>query len=142
MMVERFLYLIEAKSGEVKIGCSNDPYGRAHAIGMSSPHEVRLIAMWPGTFPEEHVLHHQFSQFRHYREWFRLEGEFAEFVAQKRGVGVELIAPWGGVYTEDFIARQADKARRISAALKASWADPEFRQRQADWRAATGRKPA
>lgn len=141
-MAKRFLYLIEAKTGEVKIGCSNDPVGRAHAICMNSPHEVRLIAMWPGTFPDEHVLHRRFSQFRHYREWFRPEGDLASFVAEMRGAGLPAIAEWGGIYAEDLAARQADKARRISEALKANWADPKFRQRQAEWRSATSRKSA
>lgn len=132
-----FIYLIEARSGEVKIGCSEQPELRLHAIAQASPCEVRLIAMWRGPFKEEGDLHRLFSEFRVYREWFKPEGALTEFVEAKRSVGVGPIASWGGAYAAEAAARKAAKSRRLSEANKANWADPEFRAERARWREIT-----
>lgn len=133
-MRDWFVYLIEAKSGEIKIGCSERPEARAHNIAMASPCEVRLIAKWAGNFSDEKALHRQFSELRIYREWFRPDGDLAGFVAQMRGHGLEKVAAWGGHYADEAAARRAQRAARQSATLKAAWANPSYRAQQAEFR--------
>lgn len=134
-MSVKFAYLIEARSGEVKIGCSASPSARAASIAQSSPCEVRLIAQWPATFRDERAFHQRFSDCRTYREWFTPTGSLANFVDQMRGIGVSEIADWNGPFSESQAAREAAKARNLSEKHKANWADPEYRARRARWAA-------
>jgi len=112
-------YLIEAKSGEIKIGRSTMPHERVKEIAMRSPCEVRLIAFWPSRFDEENDLHQRFAQYRVYREWFTPVFELAEFVEQMRGHGVSEITPWGSSYSENAETRKLIRAQRHSASMRA-----------------------
>lgn len=85
----KMIYLIEGGGGLIKIGCSNDPWTRCQSIRMTTPFPVVVIAQWPGTHPEEHALHQQFSAQHEHGEWFRNEGAFADFVAQRRGLNMD-----------------------------------------------------
>jgi len=114
-----FVYLIECQSGRVKIGCSEDPLYRVEAIARATSYPVRVIAMWPGNIGKERALHHRFSEFRCYREWFEVHGALAEFVSQMRGHGVSSIAAWPVFGGPDAQERERDRRRRQSEALRA-----------------------
>lgn len=92
----KLIYLIENTNGMVKIGCSADPWKRCHTIASSSPYPVTVIAQWPGSHAEERELHSRFAGLHAHREWFRVEGPLAEFVAQRRGLNIteEDTPPW------------------------------------------------
>ena len=74
----------------VKIGWSGNVEQRLAALaaggqmvaGMTAG-PLRLLATVPGGAPEEHDLHRRFSHLRvdPRREWFRLEGDLAQFLA-------------------------------------------------------------
>lgn len=129
-MSSTFLYLIEAENGRVKIGCSSAPEKRVYSFCNGSC-AVRLIAKWSGTLDDEAEMHQRFSAARVYREWFRLEGEFAEFVALMRGLGVERIREWDTfVFGNGADMHQARCAMK-SEGVRRRWQDPEYRLKQA-----------
>lgn len=126
----KFLYLLEAASGEIKIGCSENPWRRQSAIDLSSPHPVRLIAKWPGSHEEERELHKRFRDLGIHREWYRNEGELTAFVDGTRGLGLN-DKPHHAVISEMPPAeKQAYRTARATATLRALWADPTFREMQ------------
>lgn len=69
----RWVYVIEEiGSPYIKIGSSSEPMGRLVDLQASTPHELRVVAMWeaerPGTVEAE--LHRRFQQARVRGEWF------------------------------------------------------------------------
>ena len=87
------VYLITC-GDQVKIGRSGDPKKRlaqiqgGNACLMEStlnPAEARLIYEMPGHATEETELHRRFRAYRTTGEWFRIEGELADYI---RGLGV------------------------------------------------------
>lgn len=126
--MSRFVYVVEAQSGFVKIGTSSSPRSRATIIHQSSPVPCRLIAIFPGWRKEELALHKQFAAQRAHCEWFRIEGPVAEFVEQVRGSGCE-VETWGGILSP---AERIARGRATqAAAMRANWADPAYRARLA-----------
>lgn len=106
------VYLIEARNGLVKIGCANAPEHRLSVIAGHSPIPVRLIAVLPGHFEVEGELHRRFAAYRENREWFRLSGDFADFVDRHRGAGLSGgVVSWDAVVTADRQTRQRRGAR-------------------------------
>lgn len=75
-----YVYAIECE-GMVKIGFSVCPYHRFTTIQTFSPFECRLVGIMAGDFRREAELHRRFSSQRVRGEWFRHDGEVAEFVA-------------------------------------------------------------
>lgn len=67
-----FIYFLEC--GEfVKIGFSTSPNCRVSSIATGSPHDVRIIGLMRGTYPDEKSLHKTYAGRHHAREWFRLD---------------------------------------------------------------------
>lgn len=103
------VYLVEAENGLIKIGFGAEPKQRAAIVRLHSPLLTRLIAHWPAPAIEEVELHRQFESYRQHGEWFRAEGAFADFVAQRRGLNVLEIPDWSELV---FSTRQAFMKRR------------------------------
>ena len=128
------VYIVEAKNGLCKIGCSKVPVQRAEMIHTHSPIPVRLVAQWPGGHAEERALHLRFNEYRDHNEWFRLEGEVALFVDERRGIGVEIVE-WSQITWQSSVEKRAAFHARIARIMKQHWADPEYRKRRAEDRA-------
>jgi hypothetical protein len=74
------VYLIAA--GEmVKIGFSADLGARFAALQTTSPVKLELLASIPGTYATERDLHVRFATQRSHGEWFKREGDLAEWIA-------------------------------------------------------------
>jgi hypothetical protein len=65
----------------VKIGYSGDHAERMGNLQQATPDRLRLIATLPGSRSVEAELHRRFRRYKVTGEWFRLEGELAEYVA-------------------------------------------------------------
>jgi len=79
----RYVYFMTA-GPFVKIGCcGRSPYDRMAELQVACPYELRLACCFIGGFGLERSMHSLWAKYRaEAGEWFRLEGELAEFVAQ------------------------------------------------------------
>lgn len=123
------LYLIEAENGLVKIGCSKWPAERLKAVRLHCCEPTRLIAAWPGRKADELALHARFEAYRIHTEWFRPEGEFASFVDEMLGHGVERIEDWSECRYRPSALVAEERRKQKSEAMKAAWAAPGARER-------------
>lgn len=64
----------------VKIGTSSDIEKRVRELRISNPHEVEAVAVLAGGRAVEGSLHRRFKAYRHRHEWFRIEGELADWI--------------------------------------------------------------
>lgn len=79
----RYVYFIQrGRKREVKIGAAYDVTSRFNSLKTSSPDDLRLIGAVAGNEKTEKELHDRFKRYWIRREWFRLEGELAEFIKQ------------------------------------------------------------
>lgn len=122
MSPTKSIYAVEAQNGMLKIGVSASPKSRAAAIHAHSPIPCRLIATWPGTTKEEFALHRRFAAYRGHSEWFRIEGDLAEFVREVFGRGLDEVECWGGPDPLDREEKRRLLSAKQSAAIKAAWA--------------------
>lgn len=77
----RYVYFIQrGRTREVKIGSAYDVDARFSSLRTSSPDDLRLIGVLAGDHTTEKTLHKQFDEYWIRREWFKLEGELAEFI--------------------------------------------------------------
>jgi hypothetical protein len=121
-----FIYLIEAQNGLVKIGVTVNPKTRAAAYQTHSPVPLRLIAWWPGSQADEAELHRRFNPFVSHCEWFRIEGELAEFLAGVRGVGVGRVREWDEIVCAPGETPMMKRTAAVTIANRARFSDPEF----------------
>lgn len=128
MIRARFVYLVEAENGMVKIGSSDRPVCRARLIASGNAAKTRLISFFRGDRADERALHKRFDDFRTWGEWFEVVGDLREYVESRRGLGVTHIPDWTAISREARIARQKDEARRVGIKVKARWSDPERRK--------------
>lgn len=131
---QSFIYVIEAKSGVCKIGCSYNPKSRADMVYLHSPIAVRLIAVWQGAQKDERELHLRFADHREHSEWFRIEGNLASFIAEISGLNVE-VPDWSEVSWKSRDARNAvsaERRQRQSMLMKQCWATRTPAER-AEW---------
>ena len=126
-----FIYVIEARGGFIKIGCSERPTDRLAIIRTHSPLPTRLLAVWPGHQAAERALHDRFAAQRSHGEWFRVEDAALLFVAEVAGRGLAAIETWDHLTFPTHAEKKALKAAKQSAALKANWANPEWRRDKA-----------
>lgn len=133
-MSDKQVYVIEAAIGVIKIGCSRWPQQRADYVSSHSPSPVRLIAVLPGGGREERQFHARFSEFRSHNEWFLIDGAVADFVREIFGTGLDRVQDWDECDRSPLHERKLQIRARLSAAAKARWADPQFRERQAAYR--------
>lgn len=75
-----FIYFIRCRD-MVKIGFSVNTTNRLNRIQSFCPYPLTLIASIRGTMADEAALHDRFSSYREHSEWFRCEGDLAEYVA-------------------------------------------------------------
>jgi hypothetical protein len=70
-----------AKAGQrVKIGKANDVASRIATLQTGCPDKIEVVkTVWGGT-PVERIYHKQFAHLRENGEWFRHEGDLAEFL--------------------------------------------------------------
>lgn len=128
----KFVYLIESECGRIKLGSSFEPEKRLAIFSSRAARPLRLIAMWPGSQSDELQLHKRFSSYRRHNEWFEPVGEFGEFVAGRRGLGLTAIAEWpSSAWGDEALRRKA----KLSAAQKSARADPVWKAEQAANRA-------
>lgn len=133
-----FVYVIEAQSGLIKIGFSNNPASRAYTVRQHSPVPVRLIAKWQGQVSDELAEHSRFEAYRSHNEWFHVEGEVAEFVRSVFGRGLDLPPEeFETLLHSATLERKKAYLSRQSILMKAKWADPV---RKARWVAALNRR--
>lgn len=126
-MIPSVIYVIQARNGAIKIGHSVHPPGRLSAVRTHSPLAVRLIAiLGEGGWPEELALHRRFDHCRSHCEWFA-GPEVDAFASEVMGRGVSSIEDWVDL---EFLGTHKRHERR-SKILKAAWADPERRRRNA-----------
>jgi hypothetical protein len=77
------VYFIAAPSaGLVKIGHSFHPGHRLRGLQTLSPVPLTLLGSIPGGQKAETQLHRRFADYRSHGEWFRLEGDLAEYVRE------------------------------------------------------------
>ncbi len=99
------VYFIAAPDfGLVKIGFAERPWSRLGKAQVDSPTRLILLATIDGGKAEERKLHARFADLRARGEWFRHEGQLADFIASlepyakaPREVVVKAIAASAGI---------------------------------------------
>jgi len=77
-----YIYVVEC--GEhVKIGYSTDPRGRISNLRVSTPLDLIVLSTVEGTIEDERSLHQRFHKYRAKGEWFKREGELAEWIEEE-----------------------------------------------------------
>lgn len=77
------IYFILAPEAErIKIGYSAYPEKRINQLLTSSPYELEVLAVTPGTQDEERELHRRFAHLRQHREWFTDCEELRNYINQ------------------------------------------------------------
>jgi hypothetical protein len=76
----RVYFVAGARS--VKIGHSVFPEARLQQLQTGSPVALRLLGTVPGGVAEERALHERFASLRTHGEWFRCEGDLANFLRE------------------------------------------------------------
>lgn len=66
----------------VKIGIANNIAERLRTLEAYNPHPLSVLAVLAGGRPVERSLHLRFAAYRHRDEWFREEGELAEWIKE------------------------------------------------------------
>lgn len=66
--------------GPIKIGCSQEPEARLHAMDKMSPVRLEIAAQLPGGTILERRFHHRFRHLHSHGEWFRADDELIETV--------------------------------------------------------------
>jgi hypothetical protein len=64
----------------VKIGATANVENRVRELMIDNPHEVIALAVLPGGRTVEGALHRRFKAYRHRHEWFRVEGDLAQWI--------------------------------------------------------------
>lgn len=67
----------------VKIGFTADLDARLASIATHAPAPPVVLLTVPGTVLDERAYHDRFEAHRAHREWFRLEGELADFIRER-----------------------------------------------------------
>lgn len=80
-----YVYIIGNETGEyVKIGWSTTIRQRFTTLQSYIPTPLKVYALIPAVPALERGLHDRFAEHRATGEWFRLEGDLAEWIAGKR----------------------------------------------------------
>lgn len=75
-----FCYVIRGTHGYVKIGSSNDPYGRLSSLQTGSPFPLDVVSTVPVAYDAaeiEHAAHDLLDRHRVLNEWFAVTPEIA-----------------------------------------------------------------
>ena len=77
----KFVYFIEGvKSGNIKIGVSENPFFRLGQLRTGSSEVLGLIGCCPGSTRDEARIHAKFADSRLSGEWFRPNPELLAFI--------------------------------------------------------------
>lgn len=68
----------------VKIGVASCVATRLRTIKAMNPRPVEVVHVVVGKQPVEREFHLRFAAYRHLDEWFRIEGELADFLEESR----------------------------------------------------------
>lgn len=81
-MSDGFVYFIKSPSlNAVKVGfTAGDPRARLKKLQVGSADDLELIGWADGTMADEKKWHLRYNSYRVRGEWFRLEGEFEDFI--------------------------------------------------------------
>ena len=79
--VPHLTYVIRS-GGFVKIGATANIENRVRELMISNPHEVTAVAVLAGGRTLEGTLHRRFRTYRSRHEWFRAEGELAQWISE------------------------------------------------------------
>lgn len=74
------VYVVQGVPGYVKIGRAANIRDRMLTLQGASPVPLRLVAILSADPDDEAAFHERFANLRELGEWFRLEGELAEFL--------------------------------------------------------------
>jgi hypothetical protein len=74
-------FIRNGRRKQIKIGFGVSYKDRIGTLSTSSPETLTVLATMPGDIGTERELHRRFAEYHIRREWFRFEGELAEFVA-------------------------------------------------------------
>lgn len=77
---QNYVYFIKCLDF-VKIGIAFDPKDRLSQLQSGSPLPLTMVSYIKAGAALERVLHKRFSQYRHNREWFKLDGRLKEFIS-------------------------------------------------------------
>lgn len=67
----------------IKIGFSCDVRARVDSFRIGCPYEIELLGTVLGGAKKEHEFHRRFRDLHYRGEWFRLDGELAEYVREE-----------------------------------------------------------
>ena len=73
-------FIVNRRASAVKIGVADDPVARLATLQIGCPDRLELFAQMPGDVAYERALHNAFAEYRTHGEWFRLDGDLAQFV--------------------------------------------------------------
>lgn len=118
----RLLYVIQAKTGQIKVGLSMHPSERVEQFRIGSPVPIRLIAiLGPGNRLDEINLQRSLDGDHSHGEWF-LGEKASAFATSVMGCGLTSVADWPPASTGFSAYRTAGirrgretNTRRISA---------------------------
>ena len=65
----------------VKIGVAKYPVNRVATIQTSCPYRLEVLLILPGSYQEEHDLHHKFRNYRCTGEWFEFGQGIHDYIA-------------------------------------------------------------
>lgn len=81
-IAEEYVYFIlNEDNGTIKIGYSSNPGKRLASLRVGNSSDLRIIGRVVGGAEIEAQFHRRFGSLRVSREWFRYEGELAEYIA-------------------------------------------------------------
>ncbi len=122
-MTAGFIYVVEAKTGEVKVGFSASPEARISTLRQSSPTPLRPIAIWPGTRRQELDIHAALSASWKQYEWYNRTLQVDDFLASLDGkkmpvtdwesIGFRSKAEKRAAHNEALRAAKARKKERV-----------------------------
>lgn len=78
--VDTYTYFIDINGEYIKIGTSKEPARRLGQLQVNCPYEARLVGVLRGDYERE--LHKRFKHLRHRGEWFRLDKQILDLVAE------------------------------------------------------------
>lgn len=66
------IYFIGNNRGEIKIGCSAQPFERLKILQVASPDKLEILALAPGNRSTERGFHEKYCKYQLEGEWFKV----------------------------------------------------------------------
>jgi hypothetical protein len=77
------IQILDGATYPVKIGTSSNIPKRIKMILTHQPHDVRLLASWPGSVRDEKAVHAMFASSHLTREWFKPTSDLLNYIESK-----------------------------------------------------------